>query len=103
MGNLCKTRKNEYQKILSEYPDHLLAQSALKEIAICYQKQGKFEEAVGQYEKSLELKSFSSDGYEHYQMALCYSELKQTEKAKEMLQKVISNEEAKLKLKELGG
>ncbi len=84
----------EYQKISQGYPDHTLAPEALYGIALAYQKQGEFEKAIDGYEKLLNLKLYSSDGQEYYQMALCYLGLGQPEKAKDALQDVVSGENA---------
>ncbi|MDP2922796.1 MAG: tetratricopeptide repeat protein [Candidatus Omnitrophota bacterium] len=84
----------EYQRVLKEYPDHPIALSAMHGIASCFYKQGKFQEAIDMYEKALDLAEASSEGYEYYQIGLCYLELGQKDKAKQMFTRIISSEKA---------
>ncbi len=86
--------QGEYQRILQEYTNHPLTPFVMRELAMMYQKQSKWKEAIGLYDKILDMRGFSSDGYEHYQMGLCYIELGQKDKARQMFQRVVVNEKA---------
>ncbi|MDD4955314.1 MAG: DUF3808 domain-containing protein [Candidatus Omnitrophica bacterium] len=85
---------SEYQKMLKEYPNHPVAVSAMRGIGLAYYKQNKFKEAIDMYQSVLDIAETSSDGYEYYQMGLCYLKLGQKDKAKEMFKKVISSEKS---------
>jgi ATP-dependent DNA helicase RecG len=99
MGELDKAVA-EYQKMLNEYPDHPIALSAMRSIGILYYKQNKFKDAIGMYEKVLDIAEVSNDGYEYYQIGLCYLKLGQKDKAREMFRKVISSEKSSPKMVE---
>jgi len=90
----------EYQKLLKGYPGYPITLSAMRSTAVLYYKQKKFKETIDMYQKILDAAEASSDGYEYYQMSLCYIELGQKDKAREMLKRVISSEKSNPKIVE---
>jgi len=88
----------EYQKVLADGQENPLGLSALEDTALIYQKQDKFREALSAYRKILESKESLSDGYEHYQIALCYLNLGEFKEARINFEKVIANKQAKEEL-----
>lgn len=82
----------QYQQVIDSYPDHPIVLSAMRDSATCLFKRGKFQDAIDAYERILDLTEASNEGYEYYQMGLCYLELGQKDKAKEIFAKVVAGD-----------
>jgi len=97
LGQLDKATE-EFDAVMKKYPGELVTLSALRDMALCLQQQARFADAIDAYQRILTLTDHVSDGYEHYQMGLCYLELDQSDKAKENFDKVVANKDAKPEL-----
>jgi ATP-dependent DNA helicase RecG len=86
--------KTSFQKTFETSPNSQLTLSAMNKAAFCLFKQGKFQEAIDMYDKILDLTEDTKEGYEYYQMGLCYLGLGQKNKARDMFNKVISSKKA---------
>lgn len=88
---LVNKAMEELQKEIRDYPRSPITLSALRDLALSHQRQNYFEEAIKRYQEALDFQGRISNGYECYQMALCYLQLKQFKEAKKMFEEVILN------------
>jgi TolA-binding protein len=84
----------EYKELIRKNPKHIILLSAMRGIGVALQEKDMFEKAIEMYEQALKEEGIATDGYIHYQMALCHLELNHQNEAQQLLEKIISNERA---------
>ena len=80
----------DYYKKASKSESNLILEGAYSGLAVCYEFQNNFNEAIKSYESALENStSIDSKGKYQYFIALCYEKLGEKDKAEKLFREIL--------------